>query len=335
MKKLLFTFFLSASMIFVLANAKSKLQPPTTIDSEIEAKDKEIEALKKQLAEKKAKAELEKAAAIKKQQQQEEESKKQAEAEKVKQQKLKEIEELKKQLQEKEATIGLTPSPIQNNKTIEKPVETGKKDLPEEKIVKKEETYLSKSEYKAPTEKDLEKADDNKIKIGLMNFTGPSNLRNYTAILQDKVSACFTAKNRFIIVDRTKFEQISKERELQKSEEFIDGFIVEQGKSTGAKFIVSGQLSDISSTSTLYTKKNSSGQITGYETKYQAQISFSLSILDVETGASKSAKSFTISTATSNAGLSFLSGMLGGTPGYNSEAAAVAEVYNRLQGYVL
>jgi hypothetical protein len=194
---------------------------------------------------------------------------------------------------------------------------------------------LTKSEFKTPTEKDIEKADENKIKIGLMNFTGPSNLKSYITILQDKVSACFTSKNRFTIVDRTKFEQISRERELQKSEEFIDGFIVEQGKSTGAKFIVSGSLSDISSTAKEYVRKNSNGQIIGYETKHQAQISFSLSILDVETGASKSAKSFTIATGTGNAGAAFLSGMLGGAPGYNSQEAAVAEVYNRLQGHVL
>ncbi len=298
--------------------------------SEQEKLEQEAIDLKKQLAAKKTKEEVDKAAALKVQQ--DAEVKKQAEVEKAKKEKLKEIESLKKQLAEKEADIGVIST---QNVLSNKPNEDEKKDNKINKPITKEEAYITKEEFKAPTEKEIAQAEDSKIKIGLMNFTGPSDLRSYALILQDKVSVCFTSKNRFTIVDRTKFDQISKERELQKSEEFLDGYIVEQGKSTGAKFIVSGQLSDISSTSTLYTKKNSNGQITGYVTKYQAQISFSLSILDVETGASKSAKSFTISTSTSNAGLSFLSGMLGGTPGYNSQDAAIAEVYNRVQGYVL
>ncbi len=332
MKKLLIAFFLTVSTLFVHANKHKEFQPPTSIDAEIEAKDKEIEELKKQLAAKKAKAELEKAAAAKKQL--DDEAKKQVETDKLKQQKLKEIEELKRQLLEKEATLQL-PSSTKEVQTSEKTYDSKKTEKISEPALKKNDNYLTKSEFKTPTEKDLEKADENKIKIGLMNFTGPSNLKSYITILQDKVSACFTSKNRFTIVDRTKFEQISRERELQKSEEFIDGFIVEQGKSTGAKFIVSGSLSDISSTAKEYVRKNSNGQIIGYETKHQAQISFSLSILDVETGASKSAKSFTIATGTGNAGAAFLSGMLGGAPGYNSQEAAVAEVYNRLQGHVL
>jgi len=43
---------------------------------------------------------------------------------------------------------------------------------------------------------------------------------------------------KFSIVDRQNISLISNEKELQKSEEFIDGYIVDQGKSEGADFVL-------------------------------------------------------------------------------------------------
>lgn len=45
---------------------------------------------------------------------------------------------------------------------------------------------------------------------------------------------------RFVLVERDEFDAVYKEREYQKSEDFIDGKIVEQGKAVGADFLLEG-----------------------------------------------------------------------------------------------
>jgi hypothetical protein len=51
----------------------------------------------------------------------------------------------------------------------------------------------------------------------------------------------FLANNKkFSVIDRQNLSIIQAEKELQKSEEFMDGFIVEQGKSEGAEFVLKG-----------------------------------------------------------------------------------------------
>lgn len=50
----------------------------------------------------------------------------------------------------------------------------------------------------------------------------------------------FLRDNRFIVVERDMLNIIEDERELQKAEEFIDGFTVEQGKAIGAQYLLLG-----------------------------------------------------------------------------------------------
>jgi len=51
----------------------------------------------------------------------------------------------------------------------------------------------------------------------------------------------FFANNKnFSVIDRQNLSLISQEKELQKSESFIDGYIVDQGKSEGADYVLKG-----------------------------------------------------------------------------------------------
>ncbi len=81
---------------------------------------------------------------------------------------------------------------------------------------------------------------EEKIVVGIVPFTGsviPDDLR---AEIVNAVTQSFIETKRFIIVDRTKLDQVDKERNLQKTENFIDGKVVEQGKSLGAQYLITG-----------------------------------------------------------------------------------------------
>jgi hypothetical protein len=58
--------------------------------------------------------------------------------------------------------------------------------------------------------------------------------------LQSIVTECYVQDSRFDLVDRRATEAISKERELQKTEDFMDGYVVGQGKSIGAEYLLFG-----------------------------------------------------------------------------------------------
>ncbi|MFZ4544440.1 MAG: hypothetical protein ACOYOA_10350 [Saprospiraceae bacterium] len=97
-----------------------------------------------------------------------------------------------------------------------------------------------------------------KISIGIMDFAIPSAseirdaggffsdpnsaamLKPRIESLQSIVTEFYTKDNRFTVVDRRATEALSKERELQKSEDFMDGYVVSQGKSIGAEYLLRG-----------------------------------------------------------------------------------------------
>ncbi len=62
---------------------------------------------------------------------------------------------------------------------------------------------------------------------------------NALTTISDKLVSAYTNDPGFKVIDFRAYNLVSAERERQKSEEFIDGYIVEQGKSEGANFILS------------------------------------------------------------------------------------------------
>lgn len=80
------------------------------------------------------------------------------------------------------------------------------------------------------------KTDISEFKAGIssdVNDLNEQNIRN----VADQIVSFYTNDERFVVIDRAKYDLIKNEQELQKSEEFIDGYVVEQGKQEGADYI--------------------------------------------------------------------------------------------------
>ncbi len=118
-----------------------------------------------------------------------------------------------------------------------------------------------------------------KITVGIIPFSSNAVDKTTAAMIYEAFSSAFTESKRFNVVDRNRWDVLQKERELQKSEEFLDGQIAEQGRSVGAEYIVTGNVGTINTTR--YTNKNSSTGATYYT--YGTVISIAYKIVNVST----------------------------------------------------
>ncbi|MBL0288501.1 MAG: hypothetical protein IPQ19_14160 [Bacteroidetes bacterium] len=117
------------------------------------------------------------------------------------------------------------------------------------------------------------------ITIGIFAFKGIYKV--CIRVTKIKQFNLFT-KSRFTVVDRTNLSALKSEKELQKSEDFIDGYVVDQGKSFGAKYVVTGDLQNIGTVAKQFKKLNSDNTYS-YSTQYSAYISFTLTLIETET----------------------------------------------------
>lgn len=126
--------------------------------------------------------------------------------------------------------------------------------------------------------------------VGIMPFN--SNESNYNRnqnqnqtkniiAIQDAVSDAFLAAKRFTLVEREKMALIKGEKKTQMGEDYIDGQTVEQSKSMGASYIVTGNV-----TEALFEEKQSElSGIGGFSIpSRKAKISFNIKVIDVSTG---------------------------------------------------
>jgi hypothetical protein len=103
------------------------------------------------------------------------------------------------------------------------------------------------------------------------------------------------------VVDRTKFDQLAQERNLQKQEDFLDGLVVEQGKSLGAQYLIQGNISQANAQSVTITKYKTVGtypnttQQKYYVPGYNVALIVNLQTIDVATGQAKSARTINAS----------------------------------------
>lgn len=113
-----------------------------------------------------------------------------------------------------------------------------------------------------------------KTTVGLLTFeaVGEENWKEAEAVTE-KMKEIFVKSKRFSVLDRTLYTKtnIFKEKEIQKNIDFINGFVVKQGKSKGARHIIGGKILTSS-----YSTKNS-GLI-------KCDLAFSINVSDVETG---------------------------------------------------
>ncbi len=80
--------------------------------------------------------------------------------------------------------------------------------------------------------------DANQERKQFVNYAG-----SWLSTIPDYLINFYVNDDRFIVIDRKNDQLIKEEKERQKSESFIDGYIVEQGKEEGVDFIIRSWLS--------------------------------------------------------------------------------------------
>jgi hypothetical protein len=167
-----------------------------------------------------------------------------------------------------------------------------------------------------------------KTGVGIMSFTyvqGAASSQDVYSI-QETVTNSFVKTKRFNIVDRSKMDALKKEKDLQKSEDFIDGTVISQGISLGASFLISGHVISAQA-ERMETAPSSTGQVT---VSYKAKLAISLKVIDVATG------QVVTSETIEPKGGSTLGGMMGTAPS-TPEAAiskAIKDIESKIDEFV-
>lgn len=149
----------------------------------------------------------------------------------------------------------------------------------------------------------------NKTIVGIMPFTATnqdgyynrSSQNNYVIAIQDAVSDAFLETKRFTLVEREKMELLRKEKQQQQTEEFIDGSVVEQSKSLGASYIVTGNILEAG----IQEKQSEASIITGMAglggiTARKGIVNFNIKVVNVESGEILASEKFTASESGKN-----------------------------------
>lgn len=166
-------------------------------------------------------------------------------------------------------------------------------------------------------------AQSEKTSVGILPFTyadGAANSQSVNSV-QETVTNAFVKTRRFNIVDRSKMDALRQEKDLQKSEDFIDGAVVQQGVALGANFLISGHL--ISAQAEEMIAEDDKGNKTR---TYKAKLSISLKVMDVATG-----QVITSETIEPKAGNSLL-GAIG--IGHSTPQAAMAQAIKDVESEV-
>lgn len=163
------------------------------------------------------------------------------------------------------------------------------------------------------------KAQEEKKIIGIAPFTGAYDSSILSSI-EEVVSSSFGKTKRFNLVGRSQMNAIKKEKELQKTEDFIDSKYIAQTKSLGAQMLISGNVTSVNATQETHT--DSQGR-TSYS--YNSIITLDLKVLDVESGQVIASD---IVSSKANKGLLDLKGwgsaLTGSSPSSGQEAYSVA-----------
>jgi Ser-tRNA(Ala) deacylase AlaX len=160
-----------------------------------------------------------------------------------------------------------------------------------------------------------------KTGVGIMTFTyvqGSADAGDVYSI-QETVTNSFVKTKRFNMVDRSKMDALKKEKDLQKTEDFIDGASIQQGISLGASYLIAGHVISAQA-ERMETPPSSTGQVT---VSYKAKLSISLKVIDVSTG-----QVITSETIEPKGG-SMIGGMMGVAP--SSPEAAISKAIKGIE----
>ncbi len=157
-----------------------------------------------------------------------------------------------------------------------------------------------------------------KTVVALLPLEHTQTQQNEAVAITEKIKQAFIATNRFEIVDRTNLSKINSEKELQKTEAFMNSAVVAQDNSKAAQQLVSGRIVNVS-----YQK-----MLTEKSYYFNCNVSFTLDVIDVETGE-------LIHSATITPKDSFMGGVLSSSLGGNSTPeAAFKNALGRMQKYI-
>jgi hypothetical protein len=160
-----------------------------------------------------------------------------------------------------------------------------------------------------------------KTGVGIMPFTYVQGGADYQDVnsIQETVINAFVKTKRFNIVDRSKMDALKNEKDLQKSEDFIDGTVIQQGVSLGANYLISGHVISAKA-ERMETAPSSTGNVT---VTYKAKLSIQLKVIDVATGQVITSESI------EPKGGSALGGMMGLAP--SSPQAAISKAIKGIE----
>lgn len=126
----------------------------------------------------------------------------------------------------------------------------------------------------------------NKKTVAIAPWSSSLVNKNYAKDLTEMIQTEIFKTRKFNLVDRTSFEVIYTEANLQKGEDFMEGQVVEQGKKDGAEYIITGRLNNVSA-----EKMFGNNDMTGNQKRkrreflgYSGKVQFTLKIIDVATG---------------------------------------------------
>lgn len=167
-------------------------------------------------------------------------------------------------------------------------------------------------------------AQEDKKTIGIAPFMGGYEQAILKSV-EEVVASSFAKTKRFTIVGRSQMEALQTERNLQKTEDFIDSKYIAQTKSLGAQLLVTGNVTSV--TTSTEQSRDSQGRVS---TSYNSSITVDLKILDVETAQIISSE---IITSKADKGLfdmrSLGKTLTGGAP--SNEREAYAEALKRFE----
>jgi len=131
--------------------------------------------------------------------------------------------------------------------------------------------------------------NESKPNVGIVSFTCVQpEFKSKAAELQDIVVEVCNSKSQLTLLDRTKIIEVNQEIARTKDENYINGYVVEQGRAIGAQIILTGVVSNIGVESSI----SSFGGVSTLT--FTVRASFSLQLIDVETGITKGQKTFNV-----------------------------------------
>ena len=131
---------------------------------------------------------------------------------------------------------------------------------------------------------------DSKLPLAILPFVASkgaviNNEGNLNSV-QEAIAKEFTTKSRFLVLDRSKFEDVVKALKIESSEQFLNSELLERGKAIGARYLVAGVLNELKVVKGERNVPVNPLKPFGEKTRmvyYQSSLRLSFAVIDVQT----------------------------------------------------